>query len=165
MHSQLKSRPLSMVFSSRAYAAMAVAVAAGFWILFNQLDGLLFFSPVPAFYIPSDAIPNFVLSNITSGLLGIVVAMNVYVFRNSAVRFHGSFLSGSTMSVISSACVGCSSSGFFLVSAFGGLGVATSSIMSQYQLPLRIVSVALLLWALYSVNKRLEQSCSIKQTG
>lgn len=151
-----------MVFSSRAYVTMAVAVAAGFWVLFNQLDGLLFFSPVLAFYIPSDAVSNFVLSNITSGLLGMVVAMNVYVFRNSAVRFHGSFLSGSTMSVISSACVGCSSSGFFLVSVFGGLGVATSNIMSQYQLPLRLVSIALLLWALYSVNKRLDQSCSIR---
>lgn len=159
---EYKVRPTTMVFSRPAYIAIAGAVAIAFWIIFAVLDGLLFFSPILAFYVPADAVASFVLSNITAAMLGVVVAMNVYIFKNTAVRINGSFLSGSSMSMISSACVGCSSSGFFLATTFGGIGVAASSALSQFQLPLKIVSIALLAWAIYSANKRLGQSCALR---
>jgi len=37
-----------MVFSNWPYIAIAAAVAALFWIIFNVFDQLLFFSPVLA---------------------------------------------------------------------------------------------------------------------
>lgn len=152
----------SMVFEDRAYATLAVAIAAGFIVLFSVLDQLLFFAPVPAFYLPSDAVANFTLSVITAGLLGAVVSMNVYVFRNSKVRVGASLFSGSTLSVASSACAGCTSAGFFFVTTLGVAGVAATSFFAQYQLPLRLVGIALLIWAYYAVNKRLGQACTTK---
>jgi hypothetical protein len=33
--------------------------------------------------------------------------------------------------------------------------------MSNYQIPLRVISVGLLLWALYAVSNRLTKSCMV----
>lgn len=151
-----------MVFRRPIYLAITTGVAVGFWVMFNVLDELLFFSPIFVFYLPGDAVTSFILSNITAPLLGVVVAMNVYVFRNSKVKLsRGSLFSGSSISVISSTCASCSSLGFFLVSTFGSAGLLASTIMSNYQIPLRLLSVGLLVWALYSVSKKLTKSCMV----
>lgn len=150
------------VFTNRAYVVLAVAVAAGFVVLFSVLDQLLFFLPVLVFYLPPDAVANFILSIVTAGLLGAVVSMNVYVFRNSKVKVGASLFSGSTLSVATSACAGCTSAGFFFVTTFGIAGAAATSFFAQYQLPLRLVGIALLVWAYYAVNKRLSQACALK---
>jgi len=154
---------IKIVFNSWIYIAVAGAVAAIFWIIFNIFDQLLFFSPVFVFYLPQDAFIGFILSNITAILLGIVVSMNIYVLKHSDRSRISltSFFSGSTISVLSSTCASCSSLGFLLVSTFGGVGVTASTILSNYQIPLRIVSIALLIWAFYSISIKLTKSCSI----
>lgn len=151
-----------MVFADKAYVALAAAVFAGVWVLMAHFDQLLFFSPLLAFHIPSSSEASLALSTATAGLLGVVVSMNVYVFRTSKVRIGASFFSGSTLGVVSTVCAGCTSAGFFMATTFGVAGAATASVFAQYQLPLRLVSVGLLLWALYSVNRRVSQSCAIK---
>ena len=56
---------------------------------------MLFFSPIVIFYLQDDAVIGFILATITSILLGIVVSMNVYVFRHSKLNIGlASFLSG-----------------------------------------------------------------------
>jgi hypothetical protein len=75
-----------LTFSKPTYIAIAAFIGMVFWIIFNTLDELLFFSPVFTFYLPDDAIGSFILSSITASLLGAVVAMNVYVFRNSSIK-------------------------------------------------------------------------------
>jgi hypothetical protein len=151
------------VFSNWSYLLIAGGTAAIFWIIFNVFDQLLFFSPIVIFYLPDDAVIGFILATITSILLGIVVSMNVYVFSHTKLRIGlASFFSGSTVSVLSSTCASCSSLGFLLVSVFGGTGVAASSFLSNYQTPLRVLSIALLIWALFSIANKLTSSCVIK---
>lgn len=151
-----------VVFTNGAHVALAAAIAAAFWTIFSWLDQLLFFAPVLAFYIPSDAIATFALSIVTSVLLGIVVSMNVYVFRNSKIKLGTSLFSGSTLSIVSSACAGCTSASFFFVTTFGVAGAAATSIFAQYPVPFRLAGIALLAWALYAVNKRLNQTCMLR---
>ena len=155
-----------MVFSSKSYTALAAVVAVAFWIIFNILDGILLLSP-PAFYypIPQDALAGFVLSHVTAALVGIVVSMNVYLFRNlSSKGDKTSILSGSTLGAVSSMCAGCSSVGFYLVATFGTAGVAASTFLSNYQLPLRLVAIALLVWAYYSAQRRITKSCAMPRS-
>jgi hypothetical protein len=151
-----------MVFSEKAYVALAIAIAAGFWVLFSVFDQLLFLSPVIAFYIPADAYAGFALSIATSTLLGIVLSMNVYIFKNSKVKVGASLFSGSALSIASSACAGCTSAVFFFATTFGVAGAVATSLLIEYQLPLRFAGLALLGWAYYSAHKRLLQSCLIK---
>jgi hypothetical protein len=151
-----------LVFSKPTYIAIAGFISIVSWIIFNILDELLFFSPVFAFYLPDDAIGSFIISSITAPLLGAVVAMNVYVFRNSRLKLsRTSFFSGSSISIVSSTCASCSSFGFFLISTFGSAGILASTIMSNYQIPIRLIALGLLVWALYSVSNRLTKSCII----
>src|SRR5712692_3967841 len=88
-----------MVFSNFVYIAIAAAVFTTFWIVFSVFDQLLFFSPVVTFYLPDDAIAGFILTNITSVLMGILVAMNVYVIRNSKLKLDKSFFSDSIIDI------------------------------------------------------------------
>jgi hypothetical protein len=150
-----------MVFADCRYVALAIAIAGGFWALFNIFDQLLFFSPVLAFYLPSDAYANFALSFMTAGLLGVVLAMNAYIFRNSTVKVGKSVFSGSALSIVPSACAGCTSAGFFLVSTFGVAGATASSMLAEYQLPFRVAGLGLLIWAYSSTHRRLAQSCAL----
>ena len=147
------------VFSNRLYIAIAAAVFTTFWIIFNVFDQLLFFSPIVTFYLPDDAIAGFVLMNVTSILMGILVAMNVYVIRNSKLRLDKSMVSGSILAIASSACASCSSIGFLVISTFGGFGIVATDFLTNYQTPLRIASICVLLWALYSVHNRITKNC------
>ena len=153
-----------LVFSNWAYVALAGTISAILWIVFNLFEQLLFFSPIVVFYLPEDAITGFILSNITAILLGMVVSMNVYVLMQSrGVKFNAtSFFSGSSIGILSSTCASCSSLGFLLVSSLGGAGITLSAFLSNYQTSLRIVSIALLLWAYYSISIRLAGSCRIE---
>lgn len=149
-----------IVFSKLVYIIFAALVAVGFSIISSIFDQLLFFYPIIIFYLPEDAVLGFILANITAVLLGIVVSMNIYVFRHSKIKISStSLLSGSSLSVISSMCVSCSSIGFFLASTLGTIGLTASVFVSNYQTPLRLLSIALLMWAYYSISNKLTQSC------
>jgi hypothetical protein len=148
-----------MVFSNPVYIVIAAAVFTTFWIVFSVFDQLLFFSPVVTFYLPDDAIAGFILTNITSVLMGILVAMNVYVIRNSKLKLDKSFFSGSILGIATSICANCSSIGFLVISIFGGFGIIATDFLSNYQTPLRIVSLGILLWALYSVLNKITKPC------
>jgi hypothetical protein len=154
---------IKLVFSHWTYIALAGTIATIFWVVFNVFEQLLFFSPIMVFYLPEDALVGFILSNITAILLGIVVSMNVYVLKHSrSIKLSAtSFFSGSSIGLLSSTCASCSSLGFLLVSVLGGAGITISTFLSNYQTPLRIVSIALLLWAYYSVSIRLTTTCNI----
>jgi hypothetical protein len=147
------------VFTNRLYIAIAVAIFSSFWVVFNVFDQLLFFSPVLTFYLPDDAISGFILTNVTSVLMGILVAMNVYVIRNSKLKLDKSLLSGSILGIASGACASCSSIGFLVISSFGGFGIIATDLLTNYQTPLRLVSIGVLLWALYLVHGKITKHC------
>lgn len=154
--------PFRMVFSKWQYVLITFISALIFWIVSSIFDQLLFFSPIIIFYLPDDAIVGFVLAIITSILLGIVVSMNVYIFKHTKLRIKtASFFSGSSVGVLSSTCASCSSFGFFLASTLGATGVAASNFLSNYQTPLRLVSIALLVWAYYSASTSFVKNCKI----
>ena len=152
-----------LVFSRWPYVVLTGAVTAIFWIIFNVFDQLLFFSPVVTFYLPDDAVQGFILSNITAIVVGLVISMNLYVIRHSKGLKTGilSLFSGSSMSILSSTCASCSSLGFLLVSTFGGLGMTASTFLTVYQMPLRVVSILLLIWAFCSLSRNLTKSCTL----
>ncbi|HEX5978147.1 MAG TPA: hypothetical protein VFY68_12765 [Nitrososphaeraceae archaeon] len=155
---------LKLVFSHWTYITLAGTIAAIFWIIFNVFEQLLFFYPIIIFYLPEDAILGFILSSITASILGMVVSMNVYVLKHSRdikLMNATSFFSGSSIGILSSTCASCTSLGFLLASTLGGAGLTLSTILSNYQTPLRILSIMLLIWACYSVSIRLIKGCKM----
>jgi hypothetical protein len=161
-YSLVNHLPLSfkLVFSHVFYIALTIAIALTFWIIFNLFEQLIFFWPIWVFYLPEDVLLGFVVTNFTAILLGILISLNIYVIRNSRLKItKSSLFSGTGLGILSSTCVSCSSIGFLLISTFGGLGIVISNFLSTYQLPLRLVSICILLFALYSVHKKIIEIC------
>ena len=157
--------PFKLIFSKWSYILIAFTTALAFWIVSSIFDQLLYFTPIVYFYLPEDAVVGFILATITSVLLGIIVSMNIFVFKNTRTKLKtASFFSGSTLGVLSSTCASCSSLGFLLVSTLGAAGVTASSFLSNYQIPLRLLSIGLLAWAYYSVSRQLINCCAINHT-
>ena len=95
-------------------------------------------------------------------MLAIVVAMNIYLIKHSNLRIGKSWISGSFLGLISSVCASCSSIGFLIVSTFGGVGIIATVFLTNYQIQLRIVSIILMMYALYVVSKKITSHCSIR---
>ena len=47
------------------------------------------------------------------------------------------------------------------MTTLGGIGVSALTFLSYYQIPQRIVSILLLIWAYYSISNKLTKSCII----
>jgi hypothetical protein len=159
----LAAGALRTVFSRTSYAAIAASFAVAFWTIFNVLDGLILISPTLTFYfpIPEDALLGFGLSIVTAALGGVVLGMNVFLMKAGKPAGKASLLSGSAMGTISSVCAGCSSVGFYIASTFGFAGVAASSFLANYQMPLRVVAVAILVVAFFIAARRIAMNCKI----
>ncbi len=158
---------LKLVYLSNPvlYTGISVIVFSIFWIIFNIFDQLLFFSPILYFYIPDDAQTGFVITNISAALLGIVVSMNIYIIKTSKLRINKSSLfTGSLLGIVSSACASCSSIGFLIISTFGGAGIVATGFLTNYQIPLRILSIAIMIWALYVVKNKITKSCMLNNS-
>lgn len=143
------------------YIGLTILVFTLFWIFFNVFDELLFFSPIVYFYLPNDAIVGFILSHIGALLLGIVISMNIYLLKNSRIRLGKSLISGSFLAVLSSTCASCSSIGFVIISTFGGAGIIATAFLTNYQIPLRLISIGIMILALYTVYRRIINSCAV----
>lgn len=143
------------------YIGLAILVSALFWIFFNVYEELLYFSPILYFYLPDDAIVGFILSTASALLLGVVISMNSYLLKNSIIKLDKSLISSSFLTTITSFCASCSSIGFVIISTFGSAGIIATSFLTNYQIPLRLVSLGILILALYTVSRRLMNSCSV----
>jgi hypothetical protein len=132
-----------------------------FWIILNLFEQTLFFSPIITFYLPDDAIVGFILCNITSALIGILIALDVYIFRNLYNKLDKLTFSSSFVGLATSTCASCSSIGFFIISTFGAFGIVVTDFITNYQVPLRIFSVIIILWALISAINKITKACNI----
>ena len=152
-----------IVYSSNPilYVGLAVLVFSIFWIFFNVFDELLYFSPILYFYLPSDATIGFILSTTSALLLGVVIPMNIYLVRTSSIKIDKSLLSSSFLTVITSICASCSSIGFVIISTFGSAGIIATAFLTNYQIPLRLISLGIMILALYMICRRITSSCSI----
>jgi len=152
-----------IVYSSNPilYIGITILVFISFWIFFNIFDELLFFSPILYFYLPNDAIVGFVFTNIIALLLGIVVSMNIYLIKNSKLKIGKSLISGSFLGIVTSACASCSSIGFIIISTFGGVGIVATTFLTNYHIPLRVLSIGIMIYAIYAINKRITGRCIV----
>lgn len=143
------------------YIGLAILVFALFWIFFNVFEELLYFTPILYFYLPDDAMVGFILSTASSLLLGVIISMNIHLLRNSKIKLDKSLISSSFLTIITSFCASCSSIGFIIISTFGSAGIIATAFLTNYQIPLRVVSLGILVLALFTVCRRIVNSCSI----
>ncbi|HEY8110954.1 MAG: hypothetical protein ACHQW9_02665 [Nitrososphaerales archaeon] len=153
---------IGLVFSNYSYVSLAVAIFVGLLMFLSLLSEYVFFTPYFVFYVPYDRLIGFILILIVSFLSGLVIPMNVYrikTLQNKPKRIGGSFI-GSIIGASAGAC-SCGPVGFAIISTFGTIGGVATSLLTTYEIPLRILSTAILLYVYYTTTKSLSINCKI----
>jgi len=157
------SQALKLVFSNYNYAILAAIITIGLFTPLAIISEYIFLEPYVVFHVPSDRIGGFVLIVAVSVLSGIVLTMNVFrikALRNQARKMGGS-LFGSILGASAGAC-SCGPIGFAVISTFGTIGGTATAFLTNYEIPLRLVALAILAFTYYTTSKSLNLECKIK---
>lgn len=158
MHKQA----LKLVFSNPKYPALSLVVFVGMLIPLSYVSEYLFFKPYFTLNVAAYNTFGFFLIVAVSALTGLVISMAVYriLMLKTSKKNVGSGFIGSIIGASAGAC-SCGSIGFAVISAFGAVGGATTAFLTNYEIPLRLVSIAILVATYFYMIKGLSAECKI----
>lgn len=151
-----------MVFTPK-YLAMSVAITGIMLFGLLLLSEFLFIEPYIIGHIPPGTEIGFVLIVLISVLSGFVIPINIYrivMLNTSKTRMSGGFV-GTMIGTAAGAC-SCGPVGFAIISTFGSVGSAASSFLTNYEIPIRIAAVCILILTMYTTYRSLKTECSIQ---
>jgi len=145
------------------YLLLGVAVLAGLLLPLLHLSGYIFFEPYFVGHIPAGHELGLVLIVMLAALAAAVIPMNVYriaTFRRTNKKMGGGIL-GSIVGAAAGAC-SCGPVGFAIISTFGSAGAAASAFATNYEIPIRLISVAILAVTYYTTLRSLNAECNLR---
>lgn len=158
----MQKQALKLVFSNSKYVTLSIVIFSGLFILLCYMSQLIFFEPQFSFYVPENEILDFVLIVAIASLSGLVTSLSIYriCMLGESVKKSGGGFFGTIIGAGAGAC-NCSSMGFAVASAFGTAGGTATAFLTQYETPLRLVSIAILVYAYYGAVKDISGRCKI----
>lgn len=122
----------------------------------------IFFEPFFISHLPNGSELGFVLILILSILSALVIPMNLYRIthlKNSKKKMGGSIV-GSIVGSIAGAC-SCGPIGFAVISTFGSVGATTTAFLTNYEIPIRIIAIGILIITYFTTIKSLKTECQM----
>ena len=152
---------LKLVFSNYRYSTISILITFGLFFSLSIVSEYLFIEPYVVFSVYPDTEFNFSLIVIISILAGMVVGMNIFRVRLvKKVRKIGSSITGTVIGASAGAC-SCGPIGFSIITTFGTTGSIASSFLTNYEIPLRLISIAILVLVLWTTLKSISRECKI----
>jgi len=160
---QLHKEALKLVFSNPTYLILSCGIFTAMLVLLLHTRELLFFEPYFVFHLPESDYLSFVLIIIVAGLTGLVISMAVYQIKTlrSSTKKIGSGLFGSVIGAGAGVCTSCGPIGFAIISSFGTSAAITFSFLTIYEIPIRIVAIAILTGTYFLMVKGITSECKI----
>jgi hypothetical protein len=158
----MQIQAIKLVFSNKKYLVLSASIFCVLLFTLAIVSEFIFFSPNFIFYVPIYAATSFSLIVIVSALSGLVISLSIYRIRMTGISFRKSssgFL-GSLIGAGAGAC-SCGSIGFAIISALGAVGGTATAFLTNYEVPLRLVSIAILLYTYYVTVKGITAQCKI----
>ena len=126
------------------------------------LTEFLFFEPYLLFYVPEYEVATFVLLLVISILTGLVLSMSIFRIRflQASTKKPRSGLLGSLIGAGAGAC--CGGIGVALISIFGAVGGVATSVLTNFEIPLQIISIAILVFTYFMIVRDLNKECKVK---
>ena len=150
-----------LVFSNYRYSIISILITLGLFFSLSIVSEYLFIEPYVVFAVYPDTAFNFSLIVIISILAGMVVGMNIFRIRLvKKVRKIGSSITGTIIGASAGAC-SCGPIGFSIITTFGTTGSIASSFLTNYEIPLRLISIAILVLVLWTTLKSVSRECKI----
>lgn len=154
---------IRMIFGP-PYIAMAVAITGGMIFGLLLLSEYIFLYPYLTGYVPAGTEAGFALILAISILSGLVIPMNIYrirILRQTKTKMGGGVV-GSFIGAVAGAC-SCGPVGFAIISTFGSVGSAAATFLTNYEIPIRVAALALLVVTVYTTSRSLKIECKIGQ--
>ena len=127
------------------------------------LSEFLFIEPFFVIHVIEDRAFGFTLLVTISFMSAVVIPMNIYRIRTlqkSTTKIGGSLL-GSIIGASAGIC-SCGPIGFSIISTFGTVAVTATAFLTNYEIPLRLVSLGLLCLVYYTTAKSISIECKIQ---
>jgi len=151
------------VFSSYSYVLLAGIIFVCMLIPLSILSEFLFIEPFFVIHVIEDRAFGFTLLVAISFMSAVVIPMNIYRIRTlqkSTTKIGGSLL-GSIIGASAGIC-SCGPIGFSIISTFGTVAGTATAFLTNYEIPLRLVSLGLLCLVYYTTAKSISVECKIQ---
>ena len=150
-----------LVFSNYTYIFISAIIFLGLFFPLSIISEYLFLEPYIIFSVYSNTAFNFSLILILSVIAGIVVSMNIFrVKLIKKIRKIGTSITGTVVGASAGAC-SCGPIGFTVITTFGTSGSIASSFLTNYEIPLRLISIGILFLVLLTTMRSLSTECKI----
>ena len=156
------TQTIKLVFSNFKYLALATAIFASMLIGLLILSEYIFLDPYVVGHIPSGTEFGFVLIVILSALSALVIPMNIFrinILKSSKQKMGGGIF-GSFIGAAAGAC-SCGPIGFAVISTFGSVGATATAFLTNYEIPIRIIAIAILTITYFTTVKSLKIECKL----
>jgi hypothetical protein len=122
-----------------------------------------FLEPYFVTHIPSGSELGFILIVMLSGLSALVIPMNLFRIinlKNSKQKMRGRIF-GTIVGSAAGAC-SCGPIGFAVISTFGSVGATATAFLTNYEIPIRIIAIGILVITYFTTIKSLKSECKVK---
>jgi len=153
---------IKLVFSNFKYTILASTIFVSMMIGLLILSEYIFLEPYVVAHLPSGSELGFVLIVILSALSALVIPMNIFrvnILKSSKQKMGGGIF-GSIIGAAAGAC-SCGPIGFAVISTFGSIGATATAFLTNYEIPLRIIAVAILVVTYFTTVKSLKVECKL----
>jgi hypothetical protein len=154
--------PIKLVYSNPKYFLLASGIFVLMTIGLLILSEYIFLEPYVVAHLPSGSELGFVLIVILSALSALVIPMNIFrinILKSSKQKMGGGIL-GSIIGTAAGAC-SCGPIGFAVISTFGSVGATATAFLTNYEIPIRIIAIAILIVTYFTTIKSLKVECNL----
>jgi len=151
-----------LVYSNFKYVILASIIFVSMLIGLLILSEYIFLEPYVVAHLPSGSEFGFVLIVILSALSALVIPMNVFrinILKSSKQKMGGGIF-GSIIGAASGVC-SCGPVGFAIISTFGSVGATATAFLTNYEIPIRIIAIAILAVTYFTTVKSLKVECNL----
>ena len=153
---------IKLVYSNPKYFLLASGIFVLMTIGLLILSEYIFLEPYVVAHLPSGSELGFVLIVTLSALSALVIPMNIFrinILKSSKQKLGGGIL-GSIIGTAAGAC-SCGPIGFAVISTFGSVGATATAFLTNYEIPIRIIAIAILIVTYFTTIKSLKIECKI----
>jgi hypothetical protein len=154
--------PIKLVYSNPKYFLLTSGIFVLMTIGLLILSEYIFLEPYVVAHLPSGSELGFVLIVILSALSALVIPMNIFrinILKSSKQKMGGGIL-GSIIGTAAGAC-SCGPIGFAVISTFGSVGATATAFLTNYEIPIRIIAIAILIVTYFTTIKSLKVECNL----
>ena len=151
-----------LIFSNFKFLALSVIIFSSMMVLLLIVSEFIFLEPYFVTHIPSGSELGFILIITLSALSALVIPMNLFRItnlKNSKQKMSGSIF-GSIVGSAAGAC-SCGPIGFAVISTFGSVGATATAFLTNYEIPIRVVAIAILVITYFTTIKSLKTECKV----